>query len=358
MNRQEYCTVMQEEFWLPLGFIGGIHDPQSFGSFLSGTLKSMFFTSGFSYDIVIKPTVYRRHVENIGKCRTDQPLFAFPESEGYSKELCLMQCTNVYMWEQCQCIWFDSTSLRKAFAKKYNKTMKQVKLCVGMDGGLCKLKLQEVLLNGQVDKFCPQCTLPPCFETVYDYQISALRFPPKNKETYYADMLNLTNVSLVEKNYFYLNIHLESMNVVVIDVTQSFTLRDLFTYIGNGAGLFLGMSFVSFYELFHHAMYWTWSRLLPKKKKIPKKNARIKTPKDIRPRFSRSTRVRPLTLPKNSVQSNLPITNRKSKASPNTVQVVKPKNTIDVTAKKKQELKRFNNLKTRRETTATVLFDY
>lgn len=92
-----------------------------------------------------------------------------------------------------------------------------------------------------------QLCVQPCFELKYDVQMSSRLLSLQNFKQ--ARFVN-KNLSYDEflKNYAFVDFQLETSAVLYEDY-QTFTLQDLFLYMGNNVGLYLGVSFMSAFEV-------------------------------------------------------------------------------------------------------------
>lgn len=88
---------------------------------------------------------------------------------------------------------------------------------------------------------------PPCLEERYKIQMTNMLLSNKNfKNDHQFDNMS---VAELRKNFFVLSLNFDSMAIDVIEEMQAFTIQDLFIYFGNNMGLFLGMSFMSPFEV-------------------------------------------------------------------------------------------------------------
>lgn len=248
VNPDEYCAHNLDE-WHGFGFNMKLHDPFALPSMVKDT--SVLLQPGYKYDAVIKSIQRVRDTERLGLCLSSFPLYMFPETKKYIKELCNIQCETEISWKHCSCMITMIKSAAVAFGK-YNGLNKTDtgRICHFSDPVCAVELLKNFTDNGNwEDVYCPQCKVP-CLETEYSYQITATSFPPKQRSDYYALNLNVTGGEFIAANYIVLNIFFGSALVNVIKEQQAFTLTDLYIYLGNNVGLFLGMSFMSFFEIF------------------------------------------------------------------------------------------------------------
>lgn len=108
---------------------------------------------------------------------------------------------------------------------------------------------------------CSQC-IQPCYETTYDFLVSQQKFPSHHTEKYFLNLSNTSNISEFRKSFILANFVYESMTVLTVYENQAYTVSDLFFSIGGTVGLFLGMSFLSFGDVFQliflfiHRLVW------------------------------------------------------------------------------------------------------
>ena len=109
--------------------------------------------------------------------------------------------------------------------------------------------------QGECDAKCPL----ECNKNYFDFKISSQRFP----STYYADYLLQNNpifsrltsqqrmtIKDVKLSVSRVNVYLEKMNYQYLEEIATYSVNDLIGIVGGSLGLFVGASFLSFFELF------------------------------------------------------------------------------------------------------------
>lgn len=245
VEQTEYCSIIRK--WHGAGFRVHIHDPNALpNDLISGYLN---LSPGFSTNIVIKPTIYDRRTEKLHRCVSSvaSKLSALKPKK-YVQLACFAECIIFNTYKRCGC--------SNSFYEEFKSIEKVVpKSCNTPKDMLCMKETVWNMVYTNLYETCDHCKLP-CKETQYEYQMSSsLLRPHVVKESFKLDD------STILKNYVLVRFSLESMTTLICTETEAYTITELITYLGGIAGLFLGMSFVSFYEIFHQILFNIVSRI-------------------------------------------------------------------------------------------------
>lgn len=253
VDQPNYCGVMNK--WHGAGFRAYIHDPDAVPQSLVDDF--IYLSPGFQTDVVIKPTSFNKETESLGHCVNKVQLWLSPTKSKYIRYSCLTECVQFRVYENCKCMPNPSDYAKRMAAMKYK--VKKVPDCTSGGGMECNKRTIMEMIRGSQSEICPQCKTP-CVETKYEYQLTSSKLHPL-----FAEKMNITNnVSTVSKNYLLVRFAFESLTTLFVKETKSITLPNLVMYWGGLVGLFLGMSFISFYEIYHIIVI----NLLPKIKFI------------------------------------------------------------------------------------------
>lgn len=258
INQSEYCGT--EKTKRGAGLFFQIHEANSNPSFLLN--PSSYISPGYDVKVVMKPTLYIRKTEHLGRCTNKVPLYLTPNIDDYVIEHCYMQCATEYILKSCKCYppnlgTFHSTLLSKA--KELGLQPNDIKVCLGQDFICLNTWLHDVMRSTAMNVMCPYCK-QPCEETKYSAKITSLLLSPRNL---LIPMFSNMTLNELRKNNIIAHFVLESAAVQLIIEGQSFDLEELFLYIGNNILLFLGMSFTSIFELLYfinHLFVSIWRR--------------------------------------------------------------------------------------------------
>jgi hypothetical protein len=179
----------------------------------------------------------------------DSKFFNLIKSSGftYRQMDCFDLCFQDYLINECKCYdpGFDNLG--------YNVT------CRNPFQIQCEFAAFDKFTNKEsVERCQPLCPLE-CKSYDFVYTTSFSQFPSHN----YAENLlkiqsirelydNRTNITIDELKYslLYFNVFYEDFKITVIDELPKMLIEDLFSNIGGNLGLFLGISFLSFIEIF------------------------------------------------------------------------------------------------------------
>lgn len=246
-SQAEYCG--NDVLKRGAGFYFQFHDKNAQASFLLE--PSIYLMPGYETSIMVKPVLHKRNTENLGLCVNNIYLWMQPNAKIYRPISCYFQCFTELVIKVCRCYppvfeQIEDTIIENMVRQGVNRSW--IEMCYG-ETVLCLKELQNQLFaNASVNYFCPKCK-PTCIETKYDYQMSHLRLSLNRFNK--AQNLAVRNYVEMMKNYAVVKINFGDLIVKIIVENQAFTLKDLFIYIGGSICLFLGMSFLTIFELVH-----------------------------------------------------------------------------------------------------------
>ena len=202
-------------------------------------------------------TIYvERHT--FGRCYKKFPMYMFPNNTEYLQQYCRLQCQTELSWSRCECLITPLQSHGKAFAKIYHDpdpgrdqylkaNWNALLGCGWRSVSSCIDKLWAYIDEHGLDYLCSYCK-PQCEETEFNYQKTISRFSSKGE---FPDNVSVTGFDeqYLSTNFLLLNVHFRNTLVNVIAEEQMYTSQDLVVFIGNNIGLFLGMSFISLFEI-------------------------------------------------------------------------------------------------------------
>lgn len=245
-NQSEYCG-----HGLPkrgAGYFFNIHEINRYPSFLLN--PSTLISPGYDINVVMTPIVYDRQTENLGKCTDFVNVYLTSNPEVYVLEQCYMQCTSEMIIRSCNCYPSILGGFRKIILLRslsFDINRNDVDVCLGASFTCMKKWIYDVLQNTSINSLCPYCK-QPCHETKYEFDLTYLRISKTNLKLNYFHNLTLEEYL---KNYIFVKFSMKSNMIQHVEERQKFTLRDLFIFIGGNIGLYLGMSFLSLFEIIH-----------------------------------------------------------------------------------------------------------
>lgn len=221
------------------GFEVYIHDGQRL-SFLSG-LTPIKMSPGFSYSVSLSTTFYSRYVlsGSVG-CEFDV-------------EDCFLNCFYTIVYKMCGC-WLLEAVIDGRAHKLYklsNNSYSRPCDDRSVDDMLCRKNVAASLFLKPFTS-CPSCKTP-CFETVYDHKTSIIKFPSHHMAKMLAKEMN-TVVENVGKNHLMVNFYFEPTDTMLVVESVSFTLHDLFHFIGHWSRVIMGLSFTFIIELVFYVL--------------------------------------------------------------------------------------------------------
>lgn len=262
-EQSEYCTDFKD--YEGAGFKGFIHDQTDVS--VVQEMATLNFSPGYSYDVIIKPTVYQRRTEHLGKCLS-QVKYAKNDLKGkYMNSACNLLCYFKYIWDKCNCLQSAMSSRQDIMAKILElSNITKLRICEGSEDLKSVSLATYYFHNSESQKVCTHC-LPQCTQTMYSQSVTQKSFPSKTMMKFLKYLTTDQTVqNNLRKNYILVNIYFESKNMPIVVESQAYTLLDLLNNIGGGLGLFLGMSLVSTFEPLYGAFALLISFTFRKKK--------------------------------------------------------------------------------------------
>lgn len=248
-----------------------VHDYRIQPSFL--TDSSVHLTPGYSYKVVISPTVYKRNTEHLGLCKSSKYYSLFPDLDFYFREMCEFECFMKQVWHKCNCYMFAFAGSEKTYADAFNVPVSRVKMCQDVTSLTCLRAAKLYHLSHHVmNDLCEECK-NPCLENKYFTQVSQSLLAPDQVLPYLDNSTSKkADLKIVRKNYLEVNFFFDTnLYTEWVIESQAFTSKDLFVYFGGRLGLFLGMSVVSAVEIVYR-IYVAFYFLLCKLIKFTKKS--------------------------------------------------------------------------------------
>ena len=240
--------------YVPLrGFVVLIHNATDNPK--KGSPSGMFATPGTGMSIDVKRYSYNQYTYPYSECTVseDNELSGEPLSDSslfdqtvlasnfsYSRSVCLLACAQYHIVRECNCT-FCSLGF----------TGDGQNMCLSQERYACAFKFySSVFLAGDFVKLnclqkCPlECHTPVMRPTVSNYDMRPLS---RNMSTNAYVNSNLKNVTenLVEFSVFY-----DSLSYTIVEEKPKMTSENLVGSIGGHLHVFLGMSLMSFLELF------------------------------------------------------------------------------------------------------------
>lgn len=287
MEQKEYCGKSAD--YDGAGYKLIIHDPLlKEPTYLSSPdIAPILLRPGVEMSITLRAVLFNRKTEHLGLCHSPQYPY-FNDTKVYYKSICFMLCHSMITFQQCSCFpnWLEGSEV--FFAKTFDLPVEMIKICSSMKDFFCMHEAESTDTLESLPFLCPFCTKDPCVETRFEHTISSSYFPSVALGNKLAVDFGMS-LTEVRKNFALINVFFEDMNVLNVIESQSIQFSDLLIYYGGIAILFIGMSFMSFYEVFHeiiaefHAILWMLyqSRLQRKRRRNAKFHTK-QTPHDMR----------------------------------------------------------------------------
>ena len=234
---------------------------------------------GYSSSIGIKVSKTERLTPPYGDCRLD--LTTFSEEYLYSQQGCLLLCEQRLVIDTCNCMSSslpippDNNSFK--FCGFFNDSDVQF----FFDNLSCEAEVMQKFTTD--DNLQDSCNCyPPCEENSYETDISYSYWPldfaqtdfykkyvlnHPNKENLKAftnlQHINITDLihnGLIRKNFARVNVYLKDLIVEEIIQRRTYELQNLFSDMGGTFGLWIGVSILSWFEIFEFLVkltgYW------------------------------------------------------------------------------------------------------
>ncbi|RNA03290.1 degenerin deg-1-like [Brachionus plicatilis] len=204
-------------------------------------------------NINVRKRVTKKFPYPYSKCLEDHSPFLSSEvyqatkkqAESYSQNLCFDLCYQSFLFAKCKC-------------SDPNKPLfKSAPPCTSNSEFLCMcLQFIEFYTKSDIDKICENDCPLECERTEYDFTVSFTDYPTDLRANSLVDLLNSKNVSknysldFVKQNSLKVNIVYDSLEYVEIQELKKTEIVDLVSSIGGLLGLFIGLSVLSFAEIF------------------------------------------------------------------------------------------------------------
>jgi len=165
----------------------------------------------------------------------------------YRQRDCYDLCYQLNTVRKCNC--YDTRLI------KLNETYHKLnEPCLSAKEIECLLSTYNEYLDGKLNSECSQLCPFECNTYSFELFSSFTQYPTDN----YAHMLILKHPNFkgynqirdVKKNVLAVNVYYESLEYSVVDELERTLFFDLISGIGGTFGLFLGTSFISFFEIF------------------------------------------------------------------------------------------------------------
>ena len=180
----------------------------------------------------------------------DSDLFraTYKANKTYKQSDCFVHCFKMTVNQICKC----DLVISSASDSKQCLTENELKCLNDLYNNVFKVTNN---FQSECDAKCPlECNLK-----YFDFEISSQRFP----STYYAKYLLRNNSFLsrlackheltiedLKLSASRVNVYLENMNYQYFEEVATYSVNDLIGIVGGSLGLFVGASFLSFFELF------------------------------------------------------------------------------------------------------------
>lgn len=224
---------------------------------------------GTSSSVGIKVSRADRLDPPIGECKKNKT--SFSDKYVYSQQACLLLCQQSHVMKNCFCISsqlpipFDLDNLR--YCGQFNISDPQF----FFDNLSCEARVtQEFAINETLRNSC-EC-LPLCEESAYETEVSYSYWPLDYvQEDFYEKYVinnpdrdtlkaynnlkrfNITELiqnGLIRKNFVRLNVYLKDLIVEEVIQKRTYELQNLFSDMGGTFGLWIGVSILSWFEIF------------------------------------------------------------------------------------------------------------
>lgn len=246
---KDHCGL---RYWQGAGFQVKIHDPNDATPMFS-LGKTILLDPGYESNIQISPIVNDRKTASLGKCLGAGYFRSTAGSDYYNQPICFLACFLEKIIQACKCKpWFVS-GVEDQFASSVGYSLKYLNDCVTMNDLSCvkAQSLKSIMSDVPQEISCSQC-LPACQEITYDYMVTRKRFPANKHfaKVLLQSMNSSTSVEDFRKHFLSVNFFIDVLRLQEVKQFQSKTIIDVFIYFGGVIGLFMGMSFLSIFEIF------------------------------------------------------------------------------------------------------------
>ncbi|XP_071506083.1 epithelial sodium channel subunit alpha-like [Diadema antillarum] len=207
--------------------------------------ESVDLPTGMATSIGVRQENIQRLGGKYGNCTTDGRNTNFSSSSlyQYSSAACRKQCFQLHLNSFCDCV--DNPLLLANLSNTcsvLNETQQW-----------CRQYIAERYLDDALTCSCPS----PCSETKYLKTISAMGWPSERYEEHLASRLPagstaarlFNNSALARKNFIRVKVYYEELNYERVEQIPVYTVTSLLGSVGGLMGLYIGMSFISVFEV-------------------------------------------------------------------------------------------------------------
>ncbi|RNA43267.1 amiloride-sensitive sodium channel subunit beta [Brachionus plicatilis] len=204
-------------------------------------------------NIIVRKRVTKKIPYPYSECEEDHSKYLSSEvyqatkehGESYSQNLCFELCYQSFLFSKCNCS--DPSKPR----------FKSTPVCISNLEIYClSQSYTEFYAKLNIRKKCENDCPLECERTEYDFGVSLTDYPTNLRAKSIVDLLNSKNVSknysldFVKENSLKFNIIYDSLEYVEIQELKKTEIVDLVSSIGGLLGLFIGLSLLSFAEIF------------------------------------------------------------------------------------------------------------
>ena len=147
--------------------------------------------------------------------------------------------------------------------------------CITLNETLCIYKTQTIFRSKHFEEICPNECPAECSSISYGYSTSFSQYPAKpygnlllqdSKIVDRFDDPTTPSYDKLKENILAVNIYFDSLESTEICESEQTLLVDLIAGIGGTLGLFLGVSMLSFFEIFEIFLEMTFLKFCKKNK--------------------------------------------------------------------------------------------
>lgn len=176
-QQNEYCGSSIIRYGA--GFRLLIHDTRVQTSL--DLLPAIFLSPGFEYTVTMQLVTYdmRNFSESLDRCVSYVFNPLKPDTD-YNQPNCFMECFAEKVWKSRNCMPVQRPLISDALLKYIGEIKTAVRVCDFLQSAefFCFIDEYNKYGSSSPDKFCPTC-IRKCFETKYEYKLTAKRLPPQ-----------------------------------------------------------------------------------------------------------------------------------------------------------------------------------
>ncbi|KAJ7385389.1 ligand-gated sodium channel [Desmophyllum pertusum] len=186
----------------------------------------------------------------------------------YSTTACKKSCWAISQRQTCGCMEYKFPKTKDfPVCDTLNKTVEK-----------CLRKVKNDFKQGKLN--CSNSCPPPCRESTFKLTTSYSLWPTKSYEEYYKLELQKRTKEVDGNNNFRanvlkLNIFFEELNYEVISEELSYELANFVSDLGGTLGLWIGMSVLSFAEIFEFLLLMCYTLARKLKRRMNAKSSTI-----------------------------------------------------------------------------------